>query len=329
MLSRLALAAIALSLGLTACGDDENGSDGGGRIKANPANKGVKVTIGAQSGTEQEILAEIYSQALEAAGYEVVTDTGFASELEARQALDSGAISGYPGYLSELLSASGVPDDELPSNSDKAARAAQAALRREGLVGFERAPYSRTGAVGLLVSTAEKLKVEKISDLRGKAGGLRISGTPECESSAICLAGIEAAYGLSFAEFIPADAAGLANYGVLDDGDAALSIVETSDAPLFATPLHYTVLDDDEGVFPAGNPMFVSSPRAVEGAGPDFRATVERVQRGLDLNQIQELNALVDVTGERPAPVAREYLQEFGYIPSADAPAGGGLLGRE
>jgi glycine betaine/choline ABC-type transport system substrate-binding protein len=61
--------------------------------------------------------------------------------------------------------------------------------------------------------------------------------------------------------------------------------------------------------------MFVASPGAVEDAGPDFRETVERVQGGLDLEQIQELNALVDIDGERPAPVAREYLQEFGYIP--------------
>ena len=320
---RLALAAVALSVGVAACGDDEEGS-GGGRIKPNPDNKGIEVTVGSRSGTEQKILAEIYSQALEAAGYRVVTDSDLGSEPEARQALESGEISGYPAYLTELPSAS---PGESASDQDQATAAAQAALRQEGLLGFEPAPYSRTSAVGLLVSTAEKLNVEKISDLRGKAGGVRISGTPACESSPTCLAGIEGAYGLSFSEFVPADAS--VRYGVLDDDAADLSILETSDAPLFATPLHYTVLDDDKGVFPAGNPMFVSSPTEVKGAGSDFRATIERVQRGLDLDQVQELNALVDVTGERPGPVAREYLQEFGYIPgSPAAPAGGELLQR-
>ncbi len=319
---RLALAAVALSVGLGACSDDEDGG-GGGRIKPNRANEGVEVTIGSRAGTEQEILAEIYSQALEAAGFTAVTDSDFGSEQEARQALSSGEISGYPAYLAELLSASGA----APSDKDEATAAAQADLRRDGLVGFEPAPYSRTSAVGLLVPTAEELKVEQISDLRGKAGGLRISGTAACESSPTCLAGIEDAYGLSFAEFVPADPG--ANYSVLDEGVADLSILETTDAPLFATPLHYTVLNDDEGVFPAGNPMFVSSPRAAKNAGSDFRATIERVQGGLDLNQIQELNALVDVTGENPAPVARDYLLEFGYIPeSSAAPEGGGLLER-
>jgi glycine betaine/choline ABC-type transport system substrate-binding protein len=66
----------------------------------------------------------------------------------------------------------------------------------------------------------------------------------------------------------------------------------------------------------------------VKAVGPDFRATIERVQRGLDLNQIQELNALVDVTGERPAPVARDYLLEFGYIPESSSAPAGGLLER-
>jgi glycine betaine/choline ABC-type transport system substrate-binding protein len=319
---RLALAAVALSVGLAACGDDEDGG-GGGRIKPNPDNAGVEVTIGSRAGTEREILAEIYSQALEAAGYKVVTDSDFGSEQEARQALSSGEISGYPEYLAELLSASGA----APSDKDEATAAAHADLRRDGLIGFEPAPYSRTSAVGLLVSTAEKLKVEKVSDLRGKAEELRFSGTSACESSPICLAGIEDAYGLSVGEFVPADP--VARYGVLDDGAADLSIIETTDAPLFATPLHYTTLDDDQGVFPAGNPMFVSSPRAVKDAGPDLRATIERVQRGLDLNQIQELNALVDVTGEQPAPVARDYLLEFGYIPeNSAAPRGDDLLQR-
>ena len=323
---RLALVAVALSVGLAACGDDEDVTGGGGRIKLNPDNKGVKVTIGSRSGTEREIVAEIYSQALEAAGYTVATDSGFASEQEERQALGSGEISGYSEYLTELVPAGAAPGG--PAGADEATAAAQADLRREGLTGFEPAPYSRTSAVGLLVPTAEKLKVEKISDLRGKAGQLRISGPPACESSPTCLAGIEDAYGISFAGFVPADPT--TRYGVLDDGDAELSILETTDAPLFATPLHYTVLDDDEGVFPVGNPMFVSSQRVLNDAGPDFKATIERVQKGLDLNQIQELNALVDVTGEAPAPVAREYLLEFGYIPeAAGAPEGSGLLQRE
>jgi glycine betaine/choline ABC-type transport system substrate-binding protein len=68
-------------------------------------------------------------------------------------------------------------------------------------------------------------------------------------------------------------------------------------------------------VFPAGNPIFIASPRLVNEAGPDFQATIERVQRALDLNAIQELNALVNIDGESPEAVAKFYLQEEGYLP--------------
>jgi glycine betaine/choline ABC-type transport system substrate-binding protein len=39
------------------------------------------------------------------------------------------------------------------------------------------------------------------------------------------------------------------------------------------------ILEDDQGVFPAGNPVFVASQQAVDAAGPDFQSTIETVQR--------------------------------------------------
>jgi glycine betaine/choline ABC-type transport system substrate-binding protein len=47
---------------------------------------------------------------------------------------------------------------------------------------------------------------------------------------------------------------------------------------------------------------------------PDFQATVEKVQEGLTLPVMQELNARVDLDREQPAAVATQYLQEEGYV---------------
>ena len=69
-----ALAALALTLALAACGssDDsttsgstESGS-GAGTIQSNPDNGKVSLTIGSKNFPEQEILGEIYAQALTA-----------------------------------------------------------------------------------------------------------------------------------------------------------------------------------------------------------------------------------------------------------------------
>jgi glycine betaine/choline ABC-type transport system substrate-binding protein len=39
------------------------------------------------------------------------------------------------------------------------------------------------------------------------------------------------------------------------------------------------ILEDDQGVFPAGNPVFVASQQAVDEAGPDVPSTIVPVQR--------------------------------------------------
>ena len=305
------LATAALALGLAACGDDDGG--GGGKLKSTQDNAGVELTIGSKDDTEQFVLAEIYAQGLEAAGYRVKTET-VGSAQAALQAVDSGQISGYPEYLSTALdSFLGVAPADLPHEPTEAAARAQAGLQDRGLVGFEPAPYNRTFDVGLLVSRADELTVEKLSDLEGKSGDLTFAGPAECAQRADCLGAVEEGYGLEFAEFIPTDVQ--RRYDVLDDGTTDLSILFTPDAKLFVSPSVYTTLDDDEGVFPAGNPFFITSQQVVREAGPDLQATIERVQGALDLNAIQELNALVNIDGEDPAEVAKAYLVEEGYLP--------------
>ena len=101
---------------------------------------------------------------------------------------------------------------------------------------------------------------------------------------------------------------------MLDKGQADLSILFTSDAQLFTDPDKYTILEDDQGVFPAGNPLFVARQETVDEAGPDFGEVIEQVQGNLTLKVMQELNARVDIDKEKPADVARDYLVSSGYV---------------
>ena len=123
--------------------------------------------------------------------------------------------------------------------------------------------------------------------------------------------GLEKNYGLQFKKFTPVDI-GL-RYTVLDKGDADLSIVFTSDAQL-ANSDKYVVLEDDKGLIPSGNVIFIASKKVADDAGPDFGDTIEKVQGNLTLPVIQELNARVDIDKDKPADVAHDYLQQSGYI---------------
>jgi osmoprotectant transport system substrate-binding protein len=314
------LATLVLALAFAACGDDDESTTDSGdttteasgdAIVENPDNNGVKLTIGSKNFTEQYILGEIYAQALEAAGYDVSTDLNLGSEQVALKALESGEISGYPEYTSTALTSFfGAAPEDVPSDPQEAFEQSQADFESEGLVAYPPTPFSSANAVGLLTETADELGVSSISDLEGQSEDLTLFGSPECRQRIDCLVGLEENYGLQFKQFTPGDI-GL-RYEVLDKGDSDLSILFTTDAQLFVSD-DYTILEDDQGVLPAGNVLFVASQEAADEAGPDFGETIEKVQSNLSLEVMQELNARVDIDKEEPADVAAQYLQEFGY----------------
>ena len=100
---------------------------------------------------------------------------------------------------------------------------------------------------------------------------------------------------------------------MLDKGDADLSILFTSDAQLFVDSDEYTLLEDDMGVLPAGNVIFISDEATADEAGPDYQAHDREGPGGPVLEVMQELNARVDIDKQKPEDVAAEYLQEAGY----------------
>ena len=101
---------------------------------------------------------------------------------------------------------------------------------------------------------------------------------------------------------------------MLDNGDADLSILFTTDGQLFTDPDTYTILEDDQQLLPSGNVIVTATQDAVDEAGEDFGATIEQVQENLTLEVMQELNARVSLDREDPAAVAEDYLRASGYI---------------
>lgn len=316
----LLLSATILAFGLAACGDDEDdggdggdGGDDGALIQSNPENADIEITVGSKNFTEQFILGEIYAQALEAAGYTVNKDLNLGSEQIALRSLRQGEIDAYPEYTSTALTSffEMAPED-VPGDAQQAYEETQDDFADLGLQAFPPTPFSSANAVGLLTETAEEHGLESISDLEGVSQDLVLAGSPECRQRIDCLVGLEEYYGLEFLRFTPVDI-GL-RYEVLDEGDADLSIVFTTDAQLSTDPDKYTILEDDQGVLPAGNVMFVANEETVAEAGEDFGEVVEKVQENLTLEVMQELNARVDVDKEEPAAVAEDYLRASGYI---------------
>jgi osmoprotectant transport system substrate-binding protein len=315
------LLALALTLGVAACGSDDDdggtttesdGGGGGGAIVSNPDNSKVSLTIGSKNFPEQEILGEIYAQALSAAGYKVKSDLNLGSETVARKAVKSGEISGYPEYASTALTSFfGKEPEEVPADAQGAYEEAKAEFEKEGLTAFEPTPFASANAVGTTTATAEKYELETVSDLEGVSEKLTLYGSPECPQRIDCLAGLEELYGLKFKSFKSVDI-GL-RYTVLKNGQADLSILFTTDPQLSAEKDKFVILEDDKEVFPAGNVIFVTTQKVNEEAGPDYEETILQVQEGLTLEVMQELDARVELERQTPKEAAAAYLKSAGY----------------
>lgn len=312
------LLTLALSLGVAACGGgdsttSEEGEAGGAAIVSNPENGKVSLTIGSKNFPEQEILGEIYAQALSAAGYKVKSALNLGSETVALKAVTTDQISGYPEYASTALTSFfGLEPEEVPSDATEAWEKAKAEFEKEGLTAFAPTPFASANAVGTLKKTAEKYGLEDVSDLEGVSNKLTLYGSPECRQRIDCLAGLEKLYGLQFKSFTPVDIS--LRYTVLEKDQADLSILFTTDPQLSAEKDKFVILEDDKQVFPAGNVIFVTRQSVAEEAGPDYERTILQVQEGLSLKVMQELDARVELEKETPKAAATAYLKSAGYI---------------
>src|SRR5688500_14120747 len=209
----LVLLALALPGGLvSACGSEDSSEgaqtatpspSGADVIQRDEANAKVSLTIGSKNFTEQRVLGEIYAQGLRAAGYDVKTKLDLGDEKVALKALESGEIDAYPEYTGTALqSFFGREPDELPKDPQQAFREAERAFAKRGMVAFPPTPFTSSNEVAVTMETAERLGVQKISDLSAKAPELTLAGSPECRERYDCLLGLERVYDLKFGRFM-------------------------------------------------------------------------------------------------------------------------------
>ena len=326
------MAVLALGVSVGACGDNSAGTAtstptavstaaqaGSGEISAQEkaANRikplrgasSVSLSVGSKNFTEQYILGEIYAQALRAAGYKVKKDLDLGPELIAYKALRQGAVDAYPEYTgTALTSFFKVKVADVPKDPAKAYEDAKAAYAKVGITALAPTPFENTYRMGITKKKAAALgNPTKISDLVGKAQDMVVNGFPACRQRIDCLLGVQQAYGLKFKRFLP----GENKFQILDNGDADIAFVFTTDGPLSSGK--YVVLDDDKHVFPPYNISFTIRDAVAKKLGPDGQKVVTDVQKYMTAEVMQELNARVDIDKEEQSKVAADYLKNFGF----------------
>ena len=272
----------------------------------------VSLTVGSKSFTEQIVLAEIYTQALQAAGYKIKKDLRLGSEVIAYKALRDGNVDAYPEYTgTSLTSFFGVQVKDVPKDPKQAYEDAKAGYAKVNITALAPTPFENTYRLGMTKAKAAELgNPTKTSDLEGKAQNLVVNGHPECRQRIDCLLGVERTYGLKFKKFLP----GENKFQILDNGDADVAFVFTTDGLLASN--RYVVLDDDKSLFPPYNISFTVRNGAAQKLGARGQKVVTDVQKYMTEKIMQELNARVDIDKEEEAAVAAAYLKNFGFVAS-------------
>jgi osmoprotectant transport system substrate-binding protein len=284
-----------------------------GEITAKPGNARVALRIGSKNFTEQNVLGEIYSQGLRAAGFTVGTSLNLGDQDALLKALKQGRIDAYPEYTgTALLSFFGKRAAALPKDPQAAYEEARRgfAAEKPPLIAYPPTPFTSSNEVAVTRATADKYRLRKISDLARVAQQLTLYGSPECRERMDCLRGLREIYGLRFKAFMPVPIP--QRHHVLASGRADVSIVFTTDPQIKRSG--EVLLEDDKGMFPPYNSTLVFRKDIADRAGPELGKTIDLLQQQLTADNMQELNARVDLDKRSPAEVATEYLQETGLV---------------
>ncbi|XIE79023.1 glycine betaine ABC transporter substrate-binding protein [Streptomyces sp. SBR177] len=313
------LGATALAVSLAACGggDSLEQSKSGGADGGSGGGKGA-VVVGAAAFTEAKVLAALYAQVLEDAGYSASVTTVKNRELY-EPALEKGEIDVVPEYaatLAEFLNAkvngADAPTAKPVASGDPAAtvQALKALAEPRGLKVLPYGGAVDQNAFAVSKEFAEKNKLTTLSDLGRSGLKVKIAAGDECEIRPFCAPGLKKTYGIDVTGVDPKGVGTPQAKQAVKDGVDQLVLTTTTDATLDSFGL--VLLKDDKKLQNADNVLPVVNAR--DAGSPGMAAALEKITKALTTADLAELNRRVDAERQKPEDVARAYLQSKGLL---------------
>jgi len=264
------------------------------------------VVIASKPFGESYVLAEIFAQLLEARGVAVDRRPGLGATEIAFQALRGGAIDVYPEYTGTgLLAILG----ERPRRDPREVydRVSREFRRRWGIRWLPPLGFENTYAVAVRRETAERYRLETLSDLARVGPELRAGLTADFIGRPDGLPGLARAYGLRFAEvraLLPA-----VKYQALAAGKVDVIDGYSTDGLIARYDL--AVLEDDRRFFPPYEAAALVG-RGLAERRPDAIAALTELSARLDVATMRGLNQRLEVEGEPVERVAADALADLG-----------------
>ncbi len=207
------------------------------------------IAVGSQAYYSNEIIAEIYAQALEGAGFVVERQFQIGQRDAYLPELESGALDVFPEYTGNLLQYYS-PDTQATQADEVYAELATALP--EGLVALAMSPATDQDSYNVTAEFAAANGLVSIGDL-ATLDGLVLGGNPELEERPYGPTGLLETYGVTVAF----DATGDVTVDALLEGIITLANVYSGDPRIAEFGL--VTLADPEGLFLASNVVPIAS----------------------------------------------------------------------
>ncbi|RWZ50816.1 ABC transporter substrate-binding protein [Labedella phragmitis] len=291
-ISLLSLAAVAgVTLSACASAGDLDGGDSGDDA----------IVVGSQDYYSNEIIAEIYAQALEQGGYTVERDLRIGQREVYVEEIEDGSIDLFPEYTGPLLQY-WVPDTTARLEDDVFAALTEAAP--DGLRVLEQSAATDQDAYVVTREFADRYGLTTIDDLAKVTEPLTLGGNSEGEDRPNGPKGLAAAYGVDVSFTPIEDGGGPLTVKALQDGDIQLAIIYTADPSIEKNDL--VALEDTKGLFLASHVVPIASDAIDEGA----EEIIDAVSAALTPEGLVALNT-ESVDDEAPAAsIAERWLED-------------------
>ncbi|MET0447274.1 MAG: ABC transporter substrate-binding protein [Aeromicrobium sp.] len=256
------------------------------------------ITIGSQAYYSNEIIAEIYSQALENAGYTVTRQYQIGQRDAYIPSLEDGSIDLFPEYSGNLLQF--FEPDTTVTTSDEVYAALQDALP-EGLTVLDQSSATDQDSYNVTAAFAEENGLVSIGDLAG-IEGLVLGGAPELEERPYGPTGLKDTYDVDVTFSPTADT----TVAELVAGNIQIANVYTADPRIGTNDL--VTLEDPEGLFLASNVV----PVVNEDIADEIAGTINAVSAALTPEGLVALNVEYTVDQRSIGDVAADWLAANG-----------------
>jgi osmoprotectant transport system substrate-binding protein len=302
-----ALGATVLALALVGAACSKSG--GGGNTPSGSA-RGT-LTVGVSSAfPENQIVAEMYAQVLQHAGYTVNKQLDIMSREVSDPALASGQIDLKPEYLaSELAGPLANAADKASGDANAELTTLQGLLMPKAISVLTPSQANDQNAFVVTQETSTRYNLHTVSDLAPVAGMLTLGGPPECPMRMFCAVGLKSVYNVTFGHFTPIGVCDSATADALDAGRIDVALL-CSTQPIIADK-GWVVLEDDKHLQNAEN---ITPVIRTDKLNSEVTNLLNAVSAKLTTANVVTLSAKVAIDHEDASAVAKDFLMSNGLL---------------